>query len=175
MKNFILLLFLVAFSTTFSQTYTEKYNSLLKRYEHFDSKGNLIGYKEWNSLLNQWEYHSAKTTKSNPIYSQDYIEPYDFNLMNKVLTTKQRNYDYNLSVFVSELNKLNGNVNNNNNLTPDEKKFLQNTIRNSVDEINSKNADFSSSSITNYAIDYLYQNYNNAINTINSRRKANRK
>lgn len=39
----VLLLFTI---TSFAQTTTEKYNSYPKRYEYFDSRGNLTGYKQ---------------------------------------------------------------------------------------------------------------------------------
>ena len=43
---------------------TSKWNEYNKRYEYFDNYGNLIGYKKYNNLRNEWEYYSENNPKN---------------------------------------------------------------------------------------------------------------
>ena len=62
--TFFALLFLV-FHFSQSPSSTKKWNDLLKRYEHYDDSGYLIGYEKYNDFLKQWEYYSENKPKSN--------------------------------------------------------------------------------------------------------------
>ncbi|MCQ9635804.1 hypothetical protein MP477_12665 [Chryseobacterium sp. WG23] len=97
MKKIIFLAFLSFGSMYFSQSVTEKYNSLYKRYEYFDSSGNRIGYKKYNNLSRQWEYYDLNKTQyeKQPRQYGNYIQPYNLDLIERTLRQKQQNYDSN--------------------------------------------------------------------------------
>ncbi|MDX6181929.1 hypothetical protein SGQ44_18285 [Flavobacterium sp. Fl-77] len=95
---FLLLLFTV---NSFAQTATEKYNTYLKRFEYFDSRGNLTGYKQYNSYLNQWEYYENKHQGYEIKQPQSSI---DVDLVQKTLSSKQSRYDYNLKRIQESIN-----------------------------------------------------------------------
>ena len=82
MKNFFLFILLFSFFITIAQTQTEKYNSLLKRYDVFDSNGNMIAYIVYNNSIAQWEY--TKVNNSNSSSSIDL----NYELVNKTLESK---------------------------------------------------------------------------------------
>lgn len=81
----------------FSQSVTEKYNSLYKRYDYFDSSGNIIGYKKYNSLSRHWEYYNLNKTQyeRQPRQYGNYTQPYHLDLIERALRQKQQNYDSN--------------------------------------------------------------------------------
>lgn len=102
MKKYYLLVLLLISALMFSQTSTKKYNSLMERYEHFDSNGNLTGYEAYNKYNQQWEYFSAdqyygvgKKKRSDPYKelndNQDKTIAYLMSLQ-KSDTNKLRNY-----------------------------------------------------------------------------------
>lgn len=93
MKNFSLLILLLSFSISIAQTQTEKYNSYLERYEFFNAKGTMIGYKKYNSYLKQWEYTDLNSSNSSSSY-YDNIPVYEpnYELINQVLAKKEANY-----------------------------------------------------------------------------------
>ncbi len=102
MKTIVILL-LLSFSA-YSQSYTEKWNSLSSRYEFFDSNGNMIAYKAYNSLSRQWETYNVKT-QSNYQPESSINQP----LLERVLTSKQAKYDNNsqrVSNFITDTREL---------------------------------------------------------------------
>ncbi len=75
MKNknlFKKLVFLTVLSlctmSSYAQTRTEKWNEWSKRYEYFNSRGTLVGYKIYNYYQRQWEYFdlSQNDNSRNP-------------------------------------------------------------------------------------------------------------
>lgn len=58
MKKLILFALLIFSLSSYTQT-TRKYNSLLERYEFYDSDRQLIGYAQYNSLQEQWEFYNS--------------------------------------------------------------------------------------------------------------------
>lgn len=94
MRNFTFLLcFLLTFMSCFGQNSTEKYNTYLRRYEYFDSNGNMTGYKQYNNYLNQWEYYKSEEQG----YQIQQPSPLgDIELTRQVLSSKQKQYDTNL-------------------------------------------------------------------------------
>ena len=90
MKKFVLIILVSISSIAFSQTQTKKYNSFNKRYEYFDSRGNMIGYEFYNNFTKQWEYYEEKQREP-----YKYAEPVQPNLdyLYQALAYKQRQYD----------------------------------------------------------------------------------
>ncbi len=68
MKKLIIFSSLLLGTLCFSQSVVEKYNSIYKRYEYFDSIGNLIGYKSYNNLSRQWEYFTVQPQNTKQPY-----------------------------------------------------------------------------------------------------------
>jgi tetratricopeptide (TPR) repeat protein len=98
MKRFLLVFMLFSFSLSYAQTQTEKYNSILNRYEVFDSNGNMIAYKVYNNILRQWEYNEVNSSNSSSSY-YDNIPIYEPNLdlIHKVLAKKEAQYNAQLN------------------------------------------------------------------------------
>jgi len=103
MKLFITLLTLFVTTSCFSQNLVEKYNSLYERYEYYDSRNNLVGYKKYNSLRDSWEYYEVGASS----YSGGYQPPQvlDYDLLYKALMYKQNQYDTNLQNSKLELER----------------------------------------------------------------------
>ena len=77
-----------------SQNYSEKYNSILKRYEFFDSRGNMVGHKKWDPILKKWEYTDLQ--QQNNSSGREYStpkSPYDWDFMLKAAQIKQAQID----------------------------------------------------------------------------------
>ena len=161
MKKIIIPVFLLLGSFCFSQSVTEKYNSIYNRYEYYNSSGNIIGYKKYNNLSRQWEYYDVNKTQyeRQPRQYGDYIQPYNFDLMQKALSQKQSNYDSNYSVVNQYLENLYTLIKAKMKyakLTESKLKYLQNVI----DNMNSiTKADLSSTSTATQAISYLKKEY----------------
>jgi len=172
MKNSILFLLVLVPIMVFSQSYTEKYNSLYNRYELYDSSNNLVSYKKYNSLYNRWEYYEV--AKTVPTYQNlKPSDPTNWDLAYQALAYKQQKYDEGNRYVTSQIQKLRNDVSNSTTLSSDEKTQLQNSITNSINEINSTGkSDFSNSDVVNSILNYIYQNYNNTINSINSDRET---
>jgi len=92
MKLILKLLILLNFSFCFSQSIVQKYNSLYNRYEFFDESGNMVAYKTYNSLMNQWEVYSTENANRKTDYGK-YVSPINLELVAKVLAQKQARYD----------------------------------------------------------------------------------
>jgi len=79
-------------SISYSQTSTEKWNSLSRRYEYFDQRGYMTGYKEYNSLGGTWDYYSTnekpRLNQYNPV-----VNPVNIELIGQVLASKQARYN----------------------------------------------------------------------------------
>lgn len=108
MKNLFVIFALLFTFLSNSQTYSEKYNSLYDRFEYYDSDGDLIGYKKWSALNDQWEFFSVKKKSTK----NGYIKPVNLSLINKALSTKQKKFERNekkiLDLFDEIIDKLNG-------------------------------------------------------------------
>jgi len=89
-KLFFAVLFLFVFSFSFSQNIIEKWNNLTNRYEYYDSNGNMVAYKVYNSLKGQWETYNIQQTNSSPQSS------INVDLAEKTLNTLQARYDSNI-------------------------------------------------------------------------------
>lgn len=104
MSKIILVIIMTVFTcgNVYSQTKTKKYNSLMERYEYFDSSGSMIGYEKYNSLMERWEYFDIKSKNNSNKYG-DYIKPVNTALIAKGLEAKQNRYDNNVSIIQSKI------------------------------------------------------------------------
>jgi len=97
-KTVLFLLFSVC---VYSQDYTQKWNEYYKRYEYFDSQGNMTGYKTYNSYTNTWEYFSVKSQGAyNPTKSNINIE-----LTQRALNSRQERYNANKQILQNVIDK----------------------------------------------------------------------
>jgi hypothetical protein len=111
MKKLFALLFCVYGVSSIAQTTTEKYNSLMSRYEYYNSSGTMIGYKTYDSLMQTWNYYEVKQpTQTQSTYQ--YVEPVNLKLVNQALASKQARYDNNTKSVQDAINILRNNVNN---------------------------------------------------------------
>lgn len=79
----------------FSQTVTKKYNSIDRRYEYFDSNGNMTGYEFYNNLSRQWEYYSLNNSQQRKPYQ--YRDPMQVDISSTInaATILQNRYNSN--------------------------------------------------------------------------------
>lgn len=89
MKRFVLLLFLFCTMFSFAQSFSEKYNSILGRYEYYNSQGSLIGYKSYDSVNRQWNYTDITVKNSNVSSS------INLPLIQQVMESRQSQYNTN--------------------------------------------------------------------------------
>lgn len=93
MKKFIIIATLLTGVFCFSQTATKKYNSFYKRYEYFDSSGNMTGYEKYNSFSKQWEYYSTNNSQSRQPTQYSSPQQLDISGLGNAMTTKQNRYN----------------------------------------------------------------------------------
>lgn len=80
----------------FSQSVSKKFNSVYKRYEYFDSSGNMIGYEKYNNVLKQYEYYSTNNSPSPQTRQPtQYRDPEQLNIsgLGNAMTIKQNRYN----------------------------------------------------------------------------------
>ncbi|WP_165045867.1 hypothetical protein [Dysgonomonas sp. ZJ709] len=153
MKTLIVTLLLMCSIGLNAQTSTSKYNSTLKRYEYFDSSGNMIGYEKYNTYLKQWEY--TDTQKENQ--SSGYIQPYDTDMIYDMARRKQEAYDSNRDLVQSKVNELGEFIN----WISEENGGLTTYQQKRVNEINSqifnttKGVDFSNRNVTTKLLNWI--------------------
>lgn len=183
----IFLIIVITFSSNlfcFAQSYSERYNSFYERYEYYDSNGNLIGYKKWNSLYNRFDIE-FKGNNSNNSYNNNVnkIQPYNIELINKVLESKQNRYDSNIERMnykVSQLQEI-GKFFNDNMKEPeilDREQEINNLIKEYAEiskKINNLHLDYSVTANANYVIsqfDYFINEFTRIIKEIQDERNA---
>lgn len=82
---FIVSILLLSLLGLQAQDATAKWNEMYKRYEYYDSRGNLTGYRKWNEMYNRWEYFDNNSSKGR---KYEYKSPYNTELMERVLKEK---------------------------------------------------------------------------------------
>jgi opacity protein-like surface antigen len=126
MKKLLLILCLILAFSSYAQT-TRKYNSLLERYEFYNSNGQLTGYTKYNSLQERWEFFNSNNqmyaySKYNSLTGEtEYIElnnnnnsvnyiihdygtptsTFDVDLAMLALRQRQQQYDRAMSIYNS--------------------------------------------------------------------------
>lgn len=153
-----LILFLLFTCITNAQSYTEKYNSFQNRYEYFNSNGTLVGYKYYDSFNQQWVY---KDLNEKP--KSTYVNPINTELLNKVMAKKQNSIDNNVQKIQNIVDDIYYKIQKLD-LDKDVKKTINNRFESeTLKFINSKKYNYSSNSITNQIINYLYSEINKII------------
>lgn len=96
MKKVIFSVFMLFGVFCFSQNVSKKFNSVYKRYEYFDSSGNMIGYEKYNNVLKQYEYYSTNNSQSPQTRQPtQYRSPQQLDISNlgNAMTIKQNRYN----------------------------------------------------------------------------------
>ncbi len=172
MKYFILLFFLCISSVMVSQNYTEKYNDLYNRYEYFGSDGQMVGYKQYNTVSQQWEYTDLKASNSNQsgrYIVHDYGKPqstFNTDLAIQALTYKQGRYQVNSEKVLAKARGLIDDLDAYKDLEKREKakEFLSSRFNKYFERNN--HADYSSNYVINQINNHLILMYNETIDYI---------
>jgi len=145
---------------------------LLRRYEYFDGRGNMTGYKQYNTYLNQWEYYDNKS-QSSGYQIQPAQSSVNLDLVQKTLSSRQSAYDNNLKSIQITVKSVYKNIDYLVlNLMTSEPKELDYKYANHlkylfetkcVQAIEQKGYDYSSNSTTNMVNDWLVKNSLNII------------
>jgi coenzyme F420-reducing hydrogenase alpha subunit len=155
MKKLLFLLLLC--NITYAQTSTEKWNQYENRYEYFDSKGNMTGYKSYNQYERQWEYYDIPKKQTYQPQSNVNI-PLAMAAMNK----RQNAYDYNrarMQEVVNNIYKALSQIED-----PAERKTKTDRFtKEYFDPVNKTPTDLSSNSTTDRIINYLNQGFINVL------------
>jgi len=159
MKNALIFLVLLIINISHSQSTVQKYNSLLNRYEYFDSAGKLIGYKSYNSLMQQWEYYEINSNKKKSDYG-NYVSPIDLNLVQTTLQNKQERYNRNKQIVFIRLDEIRNKLYDHFQDPQKKKEALRRgtLLYNTINDI-SDNYDFSNTNKTNELISILNNFY----------------
>ncbi len=154
MKKVFFSVFMLFGVFCFSQNISKKFNSVYKRYEYFDSNGNMIGYEKYNNVLKQYEYYSTNNSQS-PQTRQPYQyrdpEKLDISVLGNAMITKQNRYNNAQAVIndiVYQINSLS--------VSQQRKTKILNAFKKTV-EMNSRR-------ISNGNVDWLYEVTNLIIN-----------
>lgn len=172
MKKIIFLLFLLFGCFCFSQSVTERYNSLSKRYEYFNSSGNIIGYKKYNSLTRQWEYYDLKSTEyqRQPRQYGEYIQPNNLGLIERALQQKQQNYDKNFQFVKSKIEYMINDIRKWD-IDTNAKYQIISQFKDAISKnLDSRDIDYSSNEQTNIVIGWLLDTLEAIIKSVNSNR-----
>ena len=162
MRTFHLLFVLLLGLAAFAQTTTEKYNSLMNRYEYYNSSGNMIGYKTYDSLMKTWNYYDVQQqTQSQSNYQ--YVEPVNLKLINQALATKQARYDANVQRVQTAINTLRNNVTNSAYSPAVKTNSITEFNEKCVKALNNQSYDYSSNSQTTEIINWLYNSMNSYV------------
>ncbi|MFC6268000.1 hypothetical protein [Frigoriflavimonas asaccharolytica] len=161
MKKYISLIFVFLSILFFSQTQTKRYNSMTKKYEYFNSKGQMIGYEYYNNMTRQWEYYEMNS-------QNNYNEPAKLDLTStfNAASTLQGRYDNNTAYVQKEVQKMIQSVYNFD--IPDSQK--QEIVKNFKDvplkSVNSQAINYSSLSQANDVLNYLSNSLNKIIKNV---------
>lgn len=141
-----------------------------RRYEYFDSKGNMTGYEFYNTMTRQWEYYELSQRNST-----QYRDPLQFNIssLGNATSTLQNRYNNNTSYLQQEVSAMVQSVYNLD-LTNEEKTKIINKFQNeSLRIINTQAFNYSSLNETNKVLKYLRDNLNKIIqNTVLLNKKS---
>jgi|GEM_PF-1468825 hypothetical protein len=173
MKN-LLLLFLVLFSFSFyGQSYTEKYNSVYERYEYYNSNNELVGYKKYDPVYEEWKYTDLtqqRQQRKSPYADMEPGDTFNEGLAYKVLAGKQARYDANVQDVRNHLEQLQSQFRQYGDYEKQEKALdmFAEVITAFNNNSNNNMVDFSSNNITVDVKNYFTREYNRIINYVNS-------
>lgn len=102
MKRFLLaLILLLSIGCLEAQTTTEKWSPVYQRWEYYDARGNMIGYKKKN-MYGQWVYTDTQKNNQSTDNRNEPLQAYDMDFIARALAIKQQQYERQL-----ELNRQN--------------------------------------------------------------------
>ncbi|MBO4234792.1 hypothetical protein [Riemerella anatipestifer] len=159
-KSIFAILFLLSIMS-FSQTQTKRYNSMTKRYEYFDSRGNMIGYEFYNTMTRQWEYYENKSQNSEP-------QSLDISNLGNATTILQGRYDSNTAYVQQEINKMIQSVYNLNISNEQKDKIIQTFKDIPLKSVNSQTINYSNLSNANDVLNYLHNSLSKIIENVTS-------
>lgn len=112
-----------------------------------------------NSYYNRWEYYDVNQSNSG---SYQYRDPQalDISILGQAALIKDQAYTNNFNLVQSNINTITSNVNNYQISDEDKRKILNSFYEAINNNINGQSYDYSSNSITNQIIDWLYQTVN---------------
>ncbi|MDP9956851.1 hypothetical protein J2X97_002510 [Epilithonimonas hungarica] len=175
MKKIFLSALLSISSFYFSQSVIQKYNSLYKRYEYFNSSGNMIGYKQYNNLSRQWEYFDLNDNQNEkqPRQYGDYTQPYNFDLIERGLRLKQNNYDSNFQTVKSTINYIINDINSWDSDSDTKHKIIQQFKSAISKNLDNQDINYASNDETNRVIGWLLDTLEAIIKKENSNNNDN--
>ncbi|WP_336715563.1 hypothetical protein [Chryseobacterium mucoviscidosis] len=172
MKKIFVSVMLLVGVFSFSQSVTERYNSLSRRYEYFNSSGNIIGYKQYNNLTRQWEYYDLKSTEyqRQPRQYGEYIQPNNLGLIERALQQKQQNYDKNFQFVKSKIEYMINDIRKWD-IDTNVKYQIITQFKDAISKnLDSRDIDYGSNQQTNIVIEWLLDTLETIIKKVNSNR-----
>ncbi len=151
MKKIFLFLLISSFSFSYSQSYTEKYNDLYNRYEYFNNRGKMIGYKYYDNLYRVWKYKGLSNNSEN-----SYVDPINGDRVEDVLEAKENKYNVNTEKIRVAIRDIQNKINEMD-MSEYERNKKQMELENKLKYINSKKIDYSNNNTTAQILNYLYQ------------------
>lgn len=165
MKKIIFSAFLLLGISCFSQTATKKYNSINRRYEYFDSRGNMTGYEIYNTLTRQWEYYSTTSQQRSLNQYRDPI-PLDITPLGNATTTLQNRYNQNTQWVQQEISKMFDAVYSLD-IYDNQKNQIIETFKNSpLKSVNSQRINYSNINECNRVLNYLKESLSTIIKNV---------
>lgn len=136
---------------------------MTKRYEYFDSRGNMIGYEFYNNMTRQWEYYEAKSQNS-------YQEPakVDISSLGNAASILQGRYDNNVQLVQNTINAIVDQINSLDISTKRRDLIIQTFSTHVRKNLNGKSANYSSANETRSIINWLYDTANQIIKNTES-------
>ncbi len=151
----------------YSQTMTEKYNSILGRYEYFDSQGNMTGYKEYDSLFKEWKYYKvdSQVYERKPIQYATAPKDSNIDLLYNIASQKNNSYNSNMQLVKNAISNINSRMDE------DLGRILSNKLKNQffneyVKKLNYQKIDYSSNATTQNVINWLNSSYTEMLQRI---------
>lgn len=143
-----------------------------RRYEYFDSRGNMTGYEIYNNLTRQWEYYSTTSQQRTPNKYRDPV-PLDITPLGNATTTLQNRYNQNTQWVQQEVRKMFDTVYNLD-IYDNQKNQIIETFKNSpLESVNSQRINYSNVNECNRVLNYLRDSLNTIIKNVTASNSAN--
>lgn len=155
MKRFLfVIILLLSISGLKAQTTTQKWNSVYKRWEYYDSRGNMIGYNQRN-VYGEMEYVDVQKQRQEQQRRNEPLQPYNnYGLIERALSQKQQLYNKRHADIVEIASRINSYIKE----VIDARKLFKHDKTKDLE-----NYDDALKKIGNWDLT-INQNYNNAIN-----------
>ncbi|BEV03901.1 hypothetical protein [Chryseobacterium gambrini] len=170
MKKVFFSVFMLFGVFCFSQNISKKFNSVYKRYEYFDSNGNMIGYEKYNDVLKQYEYYSTNSQSPQTRQPTQYRAPQQLNIVNigDSMNILQNRYNNNVQQVQSTINNIESQIKNLD-ISDSQKTKIQNNFSELlVKNVFEKNWNYNSVNEVNRIINWMYDTANIIIKNVTS-------